>query len=437
MTIPGKPRKPKKLSKSSPIRFYPILHLEKRRKTPRDVDRSISTEPTKFELITWCEKTLKAGGSKSLIYNTRSSNFGGLSNIRSFTRVPDWKVKIAKGQDASAAYSRSIYKLIPVRYTAFTSDSNASSVAYGTQTGSSLITSPNWTPLVDVALGKMKHKLNGYVGNAQVLPPLAESREIHRLVRQINGLGLETVKSLLAIKKTGGKSVLKLFGDVWLGFGFGVNPMLKDIESAANAILAFQTRQDSRVVIKGTASQDFRSGQKGNPVGDNMAYGANITVDSAAYHVMGVQIVAGVDLQIRSAASYSVVDHLGLKISEIPSALWELTPYSWAFDYFFTVSPWIDDMFFTLPGVTKYITQSKKYQVTTDWMARAIPQAGISCSMGSSNGLLQHVSFTRELLSSLPVRSVRIKSMDEIAKYGATKFLNLASVLAGRSSPRL
>jgi hypothetical protein len=436
MTNKWKNRKVK-IPKFQPVRFYPILIPVKRRKTPRDVDRSITTEPTKFELITWCEKTLKAGGSKSLIYNTRTSNFGGVSNVRTFTRVPDWRVKIAKGQDASAAYSRSIYKLFPVRYSAQTSDVSATSVAYGTQTGLSLIAVPVWAPLVDRALTQIKHKLNGYIGNAQVLPPLAESREIHRLVRQINGLGLETVKSLLAIKKTKGKSALKLFGDVWLGFGFGVNPMLKDIEKAANAILDYTTRQDSHVVIKGTASSDFHSGQKGNPVGSNMAYGANITVDSSAHHVAGVQIVAGIDLQLRTAASYSVTDHLGLEISEIPSALWELTPYSWAVDYFVTVSPWIDDMFFTLPGVTKYITQSKKYQVTTDWVARPIIQPGFTCSMNASPGLLQHVSFTRELLSSLPSRSIRVKSTDEIAKYGVTKLLNLASILAGRSSPRL
>jgi len=420
-------------------RFYPIILPNKGPRTgnPRLVDRSITTEPTKFELITWCEKTLKAGGSKSLVYNTRSSNFGGLSNIRTFTRVPDWKVKIAKGQDASAPYSRSIYLLKPVQYAAHTEDASMTSEAYGTQTGLSLIQTPNWTVLTDRALGSVKRKLNGYIGNAQIAPPLAESREIHRVVRQINELGLDAVKSMLAIKKTRGKSALKFAGDVWLGFGFGINPLLKDIESAANAILDYTTRQDSRVVIKGTSSIDFRSGQVGNPIGSNMAVGANITVDSSASHVMGVSIVAGIDLQLRTAASYSVTDHLGLEISELPSTLWELTPYSWAVDYFSTVSPWVDDMFFTLPGVTKYIIQSKKYQVTSVWVGRAILQPGIKGSMNGTNGYLKHVGFTRELLSSLPTRSLRIKSADEIASHGLTKILNLASVLAGRGSPNL
>jgi hypothetical protein len=287
--------------------------------------------------------------------------------------------------------------------------------------------------LKDVALGRLKNRLNGYIGNAQLAAPLAEAREVHRLVRQINGLALSTVQAALAIKKTKGKSALKQFGNVWLGYGFGVNPMLSDLEKAALAVLDYQTRQDNRIRVSGTASRDYHSSIRNNPSGGAIAFGTDVWVTTSSNHVQSVRYVAGVDLKIRSAASYSVGDHLGLKVSAIPSALWELTPYSWAVDYFTTVSPWLDDVFWTLSGDTVYVSLTEKYQVEAIMMTEPVLNSpGFNWQGSFSTGRFRYSSIARTPLSSLPTRSLRVKSEDEIAKYGLTKVINLASVLAGR-----
>jgi hypothetical protein len=285
------------------------------------------------------------------------------------------------------------------------------------------------TTLKDVAIGRLKNKLNGYIGNAQLAAPLAESREIHRLVRQVNGLGLDTVKALLAMKKTKGKSAIKLFSDVWLGFGFGVDPMLKDIEKAANAILDYTTREDRRVRVKGVANRDYHSAS--STLVGGIAHGTDMKITSSAHHMQGVQIVAGIDLILRTAASYSVLDHLGLEISELPSTLWELVPFSWVADYAATVSPWLEDMFYTLPGTAKYVSQTTKYQLRTIMLPEAVNSPTFRWNGSMLPGEYKMVSIVRTKLATLPTRSLRIKTMDEIAQHSLTKLLNLASVLAG------
>jgi hypothetical protein len=223
---------------------------------------------------------------------------------------------------------------------------------------------------------------------------------------------------------------VKLFADVWLGFGFGVNPLLHDIESAANAILDYTTRDDRRVRVTGTANRDWRTSGLTNT--GTAVRGAQLDIYSAAHHKQGARIVAGVDLKLRSGSSYSVQDHLGLKISDVPGTLWELTPFSWVVDYFVTVGPWLDDMFFTLPGVTKYVSLSRKYEVRTDLSGKFRYLPSVQFGGTVNPGYIDYFVFSRASLSSLPTRQIQVKSVDQVAQHGLTKLLNLASVLAGR-----
>jgi hypothetical protein len=283
--------------------------------------------------------------------------------------------------------------------------------------------------LKDQALAKLKNRLNGSIGNAQLAAPLAESREIHRLVKQVNGLTLDMLKAALAIKKTKGKSAAKFFGDVWLGFGFGVRPMIDDITKAANSILDYTTREDRHVRVAGTASREYTSGRRDAPF-EIACYGLALGVNNAAHHRQSVHIVAGIDLKLRTAASYSVLDHLGLDWDGVPGAIWEYLPFTWVVDYVATVGPWVDDMFFTLPGSVKYVSQSEKYQNETINDPFGVPSFGYSGKISGTPGKANYVSFTRTKLATLPTRALRFKTVDEIAKHGLTKILNLGSVLA-------
>lgn len=356
---------------------------------------------------------------------------------KSYINNADWKTKVAKGQDASANYSRqgiSRYGLAK-----YSCRSEIWGIYQSTGAGS-FCCSPTSTPksyalLEEKAAARLKHKLQGYIGQAQLAAPLAESKEIHRLVRQINSLGMDALKAVLALRKTKGKSASKLFADIWLGYGFGIRPMLADIKSAADSILKYISRQDQMVVIRSGAREDWTSSQKVNM--GLVCYGTEAYMYETSVHEQSVLITAGIRTDVRSAASYSVADHLGLNIASVPSTLWELTPYSWVVDYFTTVGPWLDDMFYTLPGVTVYIVSNKKYRCrTTGNVAFSVHPSFVDPKSraygGGSQSLVDLFSFSREKLAQLPSQSLRVKSMDEIASHGIAKMLNLASVIAGR-----
>lgn len=425
-------------------KFYPVLPYERK---SRDVllggKRAAKSDKRSYGNYHYWYQTLVNGTALPALGWEARGSFQNGSDSASYINNPGWRVIIAKGGDASAAYTRTVWRIGSTGYSV-QSRSNVGSTYVSNGRGSIFGANLPSTPpaglearLQSQALASVKRKLQGYIGNAQLAAPIAESREIHRLVRQINSLGMDTLKAVLAIKKTKGKSASKLFGQVWLGFGFGVNPMLKDIQNAADSILKYTTRQDQNVRVMGTASGDWISAQS-NVIGI-VAYGTNMHMHHAARHKLSVRYLVGADLQTRSAASYSVGDHLGLKIESVPSTLWELTPFSWMFDYFITVGPWLEDMFYVLPGVCKYVNKTTKYQVETTSRPSYSTIIGfnLNCSGGGGAAISRYINFSRTVLASLPTQQLRIKSADELASHGITKLLNLASVIAGRRGPNL
>ena len=416
--------------------FYPVLPRERHGKHVKFASSSTATTPIRSNRDATADRYIKSTGTyvPNVIDSHSVTTVG--NDQRAKTNNPNWRQTVAKGGDATSTYERTVLFYKAPTYRVVSEDLGNRSVGYGQYDGGFTYLLNSWTPLDDRAAASLKRKLAGNIGNAKLLPPLVESREIHRLVRQINGLTMDTLKALLAIKKTRGKSAFKQFGNIWLGFGFGVNPMLKDIESAANSILDYTMRENRRVVVSGTASSDyFSSGKALTP--QQIAWGCSMGIVSSYAHTQSVRIKAGIDLKMRTAASYSVLDHLGLKVSELPSALWELTPYSWAVDYFTTVGPWLDDVFYTLPGVTVFVSRNRKYQCDITHLPYPVPNAGFTADMTYTVGKGRYVDFTRDKLAALPTRSLEIKSFDEIANHGLTKILNLASILAQRWGPHI
>lgn len=421
--------------------FYPILTRVKLGKTKRNLENSPnSTKPVLTSRLVHADRLIKSTRQYFPDYISASQDqvVQGYEE-KAGIKNPGWKQTVAKGGDATSVYSRIRLTYKPITYACRFEDSGNLSLGYGQDDGGLNLVEKPWQPLIDQATASLKHKLDGNIGKAQLAAPIAESREIHRMVRQINTLGIDTLKALLAIKKTRGLSAFKQFGNIWLGFGFGVNPLLQDIASAANSILDYTTREDRHVRLTGTASLDHITTIRVLGNFANAAYGSGaLGIISSFYHTQGVRIVAGIDLKLRSAASYSVLDHLGLKVEQLPSVLWELTPFSWAVDYFTTIGPWLDDMFYTLPGTTKYISLSRKYHNEGQMQPYARPNAGFTGQVWKTGGGTSlYTSFAREKLTALPSRSVRIKSFDEVAQHSLNKFLNLSSVLAQKWGPKL
>jgi hypothetical protein len=420
-------------------KFYPNLPRVKSKKKFFD-NRVLAVfidTPVRVPRVIKADRTFRPSGVVTPNYLNINTTVLYGTDIRSGIKNPNWRVTIAKGGDATSAYSRTHFAVKPTAYSIFSEDLSWSSRGFGTLTGASLVQENNTDSIDAMALGRLKNRLSGKVGNAKLLAPIAESREIGRLVRQINGLGMSAFKSLLAAKKTWGKSAFKEAGSIWLGLGFGVNPLLKDIQHAADSILHYVTRTDNRVVTRGTATQEYHSGLKHTSSSEFISSHCTIAHQSSARHMQGIRYVAGVDLEVRAGANYGVTNHLGLELGQLPSMLWELTAFSWAFDYFTTVGEWLDDVFYTLPGTVVYLSKSYKYQCDTIGTPVVFTIAGAKASFSGTPFRLRYTKFARtKLAPTLPTRPLRIRSLDEVAKNGTTKLLNLASVLIGRSSPR-
>ena len=421
--------------------LYPVLPPSpKKVRTKRGLPINVTT-PTLYTKRVQADWYIKSTKTYTPFYLASNESINVGNSTKSGVRNPDWKVTIAKGGDATSNYTRSGYTIKPTVYTVFTESASSTSRGFGTNLGAALISVPNWSNVNDKALARIKNKLNGRVGNAQLGPPLAESREIHRLVRQINGLGMTAFKALLAAKASKGKSISKTAGDIWLGFGFGVNPLLSDLKSAADAIVYYTQRVDNRVVVTAAATEDYISGyplpRTYSVAGDLIAYLTKIGFHGRSAHTLGVRYQAAYDLTVRSVASYSVADHLGLRVSALPSIFWELTPYSWVVDYFTTVGAWLDDAFYTVPGTCVYAMYNQRYHVKCIAYPKAFADSGFTTTLSGNPSEVEYFSFSRTKIAGLPTRELRVKSVDEIANHGITKLLNLGAIIAGRRGPRL
>jgi hypothetical protein len=136
---------------------------------------------------------------------------------------------------------------------------------------------------------------------------------------------------------------------------------------------------------------------------------------------------------LKSANDYGAVDHFGLNLPDLVPAAWELVPWSWVVDYFTTVGAYLDDVFSSDPSACRYVCQNRLYrvEVNTDvWWARDNGVKYPDQSEGRS--YVELFEFDRTMLSNLPSRSLRFKTLDEIGLNGVNKLLNLVAVLGQR-----
>lgn len=369
---------------------------------------------------------------------------------RTYVSDPSWQSKIAYGQNASNPYRRRETKV------------GTSSIAGKAKQFDPLANQTIWSECVsrsaqgsfpdvsgtqvdgqlnNLALARIKRKLDSDIGQFKALCPLAELGEMRGLLHQGVYLTREMLLALIDIKRTKGRSAFKFAADCWLGFNFGIRPVLKDIDEACQAIAKALHERPHKLRVSGTAHKDWCSGASTETSG---AFGANILTDASFKHQLSYRYVGAFSVDIQTANNYGVQQQLGLLGQDLIPALWEFMPWSWVVDYFTTTGEFFSDVFNTRPTVSTYITGSRRYTIDGDIHRkfRANPNGprAINTLLAGSSGTskFRHFDFERSLYSTLPVAALRFKSVDEIGKSSVNKLLNLASVLvSGRDSHTL
>lgn len=350
---------------------------------------------------------------------------------KTFQRNANWKQIVAKHGDATYPFTRTGGGVNPVTYrgTGNVFSSNSRYTFQGSQIGLVLVNDVDDLIARDRALGKLKRKLSDHVGRANFLPPLAESREIHSLIRSLCSLTGDALEAAINLRKTRGKSAFKFLSQLWLGYSFGVRPLVSDIQKAADSLDKYLSNTDHRARFTGTEKVEWWS--SGN-FDDTWAVCASgfVNIKSLAKHKLSYRYIATASLKVSSGEDYTLAQHFGLELGQIPSALWELTCLSWVVDYFTTVGPWLEDVFYVPPGTVEYVMLNRRYELTTDMTARIVKAAGANFAASGSctPGKFEYFNFSRTKLASLPYRGLRVKSVDEVGKFAVSKLLNLVSV---------
>lgn len=398
--------------------------------------------------------------NRTIVTETRTNGFvappilNGVATVpngdyRYTTSDPNWKSEIAARRNASGLYiRRSIeYELGLWNCTA----QKWYDTYYGIKsnfTGRSNYLPAVWYPITDwelpdaalrdLALKRFKGKIEAQKGQVNALVPLVELREMRSLVGALALSGVDLVKALIDIKRTKGKSAAKFAGHAWLTWSFAVGPTLSEIDNIRDSIADYLSdKQDKMYRVSASASRDYHKNYTlfGYYCYSNDPMPGEVLVDTKKTY----RFTAGYRMPVRSANNYGLSDHFGFKLQSLPSTLWELTAFSWLFDYFTTAGDFLEDTFESDGVIPLYITEAFLVKNVFEYY----PRKPTPDRFGKWNGgytfvniegtpsNLTHTYFSRTPISSIPSRSLRFKTSDEVGKNAVAKLLNLGSILIG------
>lgn len=352
----------------------------------------------------------------------------------------DWKVKVSKQQDASHTYQRNRW-LYAVPYfismkgtCAMGSTPYATEMVRATNFATNQLSSSTDAALRDVAIGRLKKTLRESLGGYEATIPIIELRELRQTIRGTTDSMTKFVTSLLEARKTRGRSFVKYAQNSWLNWSFGVSPLISDTMAILNSLDTYFRRFDGVHRIHSKATKRWNT-QYNSPLGDyGPAYGWYVDQYASVEHVLRYHVDAGIDFSVIYGNDYSLARHLGLEDfgQQLPSIGWELFPFSWVFDYVTTMGAYLEDTYELPAGSTKYLTLTRVYTAEGYELPSMRPSGRWTAHKWTESvkpGHWKYIMTQREVLSSLPHRALRVKSVDEIGRFAVNKLLNLSALL--------
>jgi hypothetical protein len=298
--------------------------------------------------------------------------------------------------------------------------------------------------LRDLALKRLKNKLANAENHFKALVPLGEVGELRSLVKGMAEQTERTIKAIRDLRKGHftralqylkspkkaarfAKQAHREVSQAWLSYSFGIAPLQADAKALGTAIETLLYEGARNLVIRGSAYKTWNTfhEEEGLP----LITGCSFKVKTLQNHNLRYTYTAGVKLKIASGNNYTAANHLGFSLNDVPSALWELTAFSWIVDYFTTAGEYLDDVFSSKSSDTMYCNLSTKYWCSTQASLIPVPGTKYSVQVAGGYATSRFTSFTRTSYGEIPFRALRIKSVDEIGKNALNRLLNLTSVI--------
>lgn len=359
---------------------------------------------------------------------------------------PDWKLAVDKDQNATNNYTRNSFVGFPGFVAAFddyTDTFNRRIRRWGRLTpcevGNSPPTVPSDTALSDQALLRLKRKLRS--GQVRFNAPLfaAESRELGKLIpnlatavtnvlTQYGNLRKSTKGASGRNKGSSQPTRVQALSQAWLGLSFGVNPLISEVNGLVDTL--YKLTSDSRKVrYTGTASKSWFSSNKNIGLRPFMG---GYWVDQYLEHTLSYRWVSGWSFPPRTTGAEDLLSQFMITPESIPLLFYELTPYTWAIDYFTTIGQCLEDLAQPISAYPIYLMRNVRYRLKI--VERTRPNIVTTVKWHDQDwiatpGEYEFTHFSRTSYSNLPSLSLRFKTPEEIAKNALSKVLNLTSIL--------
>lgn len=366
-----------------------------------------------------------------------------------WTKDTDWRVKVKKHLSASNPYTLRKWEYCFPGYYRSTLASKAWNInlqKYDVITDKVFehdITKTNYVgigttdeTLRDQALARLKRKLQGAVGNVEMMIPTVELREMRGMITQAAEFSGRTLLAMSElIRKKSGRALAKQMQNSWLAYSFGIKPMISDINGALKAVDNYFERPMGLHRFRGSAQKRWVNSNK---VLTEAYHGWALAGTATVVNTLRYTYSTGIDFKLLYGNNYSVGEHLGFSDfwSQLPALGWELTPFSWIADYFSTVGAYLGDTFVLPPGSTKYLTLSRVY--TGDLLEKTAAVRSLTPGQyvqhvvfeeHNTPAIARLVTMDRTVIANLPHRSLRLKTVDEIGNHAVNKLLNLCSLV--------
>lgn len=345
---------------------------------------------------------------------------------------PNWRVKIANKTNASLPYKRTTSgAVVPL----LTCETETNGVGWRiTGRSSSRYLGPTLTnfpssdsTVADIALSRLKKKIASHRGDMNAMIPLAELRELRSTISGVADLASDLLNTLITIRRTKGRSAFKYASQAWLTYGFGISPLVADAKAGAQSISDFLLRTDHVARLTGEASRDWFSRLVETDY--TSTYGANIDATANIHHKLSYRYTGAFNFNLKSSTDYGALQHFQVGLPALVPLFWELTAFSWVVDYFSTVGDFLEDVFVLTPTTSLYLNETRLYRAESLTSLKHKPVGNskiVTCRDGQASWY--YSEFERSVLSTLPHRVLRIKTLDEVGGKALNKMLNLASV---------
>lgn len=368
-------------------------------------------------------------------------NMGYDEGVIVSSKNPNWKTQIVRRQNAATPYVRVISNRVstsPARatyYTLLTSPKQKhEAVLYDPGVAKFSDIDTEKYRAEDRALARMKRQIRNLSEGYQALVPIVELRELRGTVKSIAQLSLSFLDEARRIRRGRYPNWVRLRNDIrnaWLSYSFGVAPLVSDANGIIASIAAFLARQDVTHVITTRGSDRF-------VLTDDIGAQSSSTFTEFSRTrirdcVVNVRYEAGWTFNIRSAEDYTLLRHLGLNsASNLVNVGYQTTPFSWLFDYFTNMGGCVEDTFTSLPGSNYFIVRTER--TFCRMTVRSTPRATFPSQVTwlkneSGESVIDIVDFRRSVPTSLPSRSFRFYTLDEVGRSSINKVLNLIALI--------